>query len=329
MRCHSSRSPHKYTTIDRDPSCEKAWIASFLWVNYIIFLFNTDSFDWQHLCYLCWTCFSTDSRHTYRYKLCFSSRRLVPLFVWGRLHTGASQEKRKETSPNFTFRYIDDVLSLNNSKFGDFVDRINPIELEIKDTTDTDTSASYLDLHLEIDSEGRLRTKLYDKRKDFNFSIVNFPFICSNMPAAHAYGVYISQLIRYSRACSSYQDFLDRGLLLARKLLNQRFLLVKLKSSLRKFYSRHHDLVDRYGISVTNDHGYVPLVISTSRSFPRSWLITGFVTRLTRRVSLVEQELATLSEHTSSPPVCSGVRVTRSLEREVWRLKIWFNPPFL
>jgi hypothetical protein len=53
---------------------------------------------------------------------------------------------------NFTYRYIDDVLSLNNSRFGDFVDRI---ELEIKDTTDTDRSASYLDLHLEIDSEGR------------------------------------------------------------------------------------------------------------------------------------------------------------------------------
>jgi hypothetical protein len=142
-------------------------------------------------------------------------------------------------------------LSLNNSRFGDFVDRIYPIELEIKDTTDTDTSASYIGLHLEIDSEGRLRTKLNDKTDDFNFHIVNFPFICSNIPAVPAYGVYISQLIRYSRACGSYQDFLDRGLLLTRKLLNQGFLLVKLKSSHRKFYGRHHDLVDRYGIPVS------------------------------------------------------------------------------
>jgi hypothetical protein len=80
------------------------------------------------------------------------------------------------------------------------------IKNEIKDTTDTDTSSSYLDLHLKIDSEGRLRTKLYDKRDDFNFPIVNFPFICSNIPAASAYGVYISQLIQYSRACGSYQE---------------------------------------------------------------------------------------------------------------------------
>ena len=88
-------------------------------------------------------------------------------------------------------------MSKFNFRFGDFVDRIFPIELEIKDTTDTYRSASYLDLHLEIDSERRLRTKLYDKRDDFNFPIVNFP-------AAPAYGIYISQLIRYSRASGSY-----------------------------------------------------------------------------------------------------------------------------
>ena len=83
-------------------------------------------------------------------------------------------------------------FQLDNSRFVDFADRIYPIQLEIKDTIDTDRSASYLDLHLEIDSEGRLRTKLYDKRDDFNFLIVNFPFICNNIPAASVYGVYIS-----------------------------------------------------------------------------------------------------------------------------------------
>jgi hypothetical protein len=68
-----------------------------------------------------------------------------------------------------------------------------------------------------------------------------------------------------------------------------------------------------WNICVTNDHCYVPLVVNTSRSFPHSWLITGFVTRLTRRVPLVEQELLTLPDHLSSPPVFSGVCVTRSL----------------
>ena len=62
------------------------------------------------------------------------------LFVWGRLHTEASQEKRKvklARSFIFTSHYIDDVLSLNKSRFGNFIDCIYPIELEIKDTTDT------------------------------------------------------------------------------------------------------------------------------------------------------------------------------------------------
>jgi hypothetical protein len=66
----------------------------------------------------------------------------------------------------FTFRYIDDVLSPKISRFGDFVDHIYPINLEIKNTTDTYRYASYLDLHLEIDSERRLRTKPYDKRDE-------------------------------------------------------------------------------------------------------------------------------------------------------------------
>ena len=108
-----------------------------------------------------------------------------------------------------------------------------------------------VDLHLEIDSEGRLRTKLYDKKDDFNFPIVNSPFKCSNIPAAPACGVYISQLIRYSRASASYQDLFDKGMLLTRKLLKQGFVLVKVKSSLRKCYGRHHHLANRYVISVS------------------------------------------------------------------------------
>ena len=66
-------------------------------------------------------------------------------------------------------------------------------------------------------------------------------------------------------------------------------------------------------ICVTNDHGYLPLVVNTSLPFPHSQLITGFVIRLTRRVSLVEQKLLILPEHLSSPPIFNGVRVTRYL----------------
>ena len=62
---------------------------------------------------------------------------------------------------NSIFRYANDVMLLNNSCFGDYLHRINPNELEVEDTTDTQKSASYLDLHFEIDNGGRLKRKLY------------------------------------------------------------------------------------------------------------------------------------------------------------------------
>ena len=191
-----------------------------------------------------------------------------------------------------------------------FGDRIYPIELEIKDTTDTDGSAWYLDLHLQIDRTWRLRTKLYNKRYDFNFPIVNFPFMCSNIPTVPAYGLYISQFIRYSRVCS-YQDILNKRLLLTRKPRNQRFLL-ELKLPLRNYYGQH--LFDSYGISAVSQMimDMFHLSYTLSGTFLYSWLITGFVTRWTEWVPLVEQELPTLVGHLRLPPVLSGFRVTRS-----------------
>ena len=152
---------------------------------------------------------------------------------------------------NFTFRYIDDVLSLNNPHFSEYLHLIYPSQLEIKDTTETRRSASYLDLFLEIDKDGRLKTRIYDKRDDFNFPIVNFPFLSSNIPSAPAYGVYVSQLIRYARASSQYEDFTNRSVLLTKKLLLQGYEEERLKSTLRKFCGRHHELVDHYNVTIS------------------------------------------------------------------------------
>jgi hypothetical protein len=137
---------------------------------------------------------------------------------------------------NFTYRYIDDVLSINNSRFAEFLPLIYPPELEVKETTDTASSASFLDLYLEFDDSGQLSTKIYDKRDDFNFKIINFPNMCSNIPAPPAYGVYISQLIRYARASSNYSDFLKRHLYLRNRLLDKGYKKICLIRSLKKVY---------------------------------------------------------------------------------------------
>ena len=70
---------------------------------------------------------------------------------------------------------------------------------------------------------------------DIGFPIVNFPFLDSNIPSSPAYGVYISQLIRYARACSNYRDFIARCKTLTAKLLNQGYGIKRLTKAAKKF----------------------------------------------------------------------------------------------
>ena len=142
------------------------------------------------------------------------------------------------------------MMSLKKTKFSEYLEFMYPHELEKKETTETAASSSYLDCYLYIDS-GKLTTRLYDKQDNFNFPIVNFPFLSSNIPSAPAYGVYVSQLIRYARACSNYQDFMERGKELTTKLLSQGYQKNKLVATPKKFYGRHHDLVNPYNVAVS------------------------------------------------------------------------------
>ena len=85
-----------------------------------------------------------------------------------------------------------------------------PAEFEMKKATESNTSASYLDVLLSIGRDGQLRTSLYDKRDDFNFHITNFPFLSRNIPPSQVYGVFIPKIIQYARACSCYDCFILR-----------------------------------------------------------------------------------------------------------------------
>ena len=165
------------------------------------------------------------------------------------LSTG--KKKRLASQFNFTYRYIDDELSINNPYSDNYLGQMYPAELEIKDTTESNTFASYLDLLLSIKSDGQMRTILYDKRDDFKFHITNFPFLSSNIPSSPAYGVFISQLIRYARACSSYECFILRAAPLSSKLFGQGYVIERLKSSLRKIYGRYGDLIKHYEVSLS------------------------------------------------------------------------------
>ena len=105
----------------------------------------------------------------------------------------------------------------------------------IKDKANvSDAEASFLDLHLSI-SDGFVKTKIDDKRDDFDFDIVNFPFLDGDVPRSASYGVYISQLIRFARVSSHVDDFNTRNKVLTAKLLRQGYRYHKLRKAFSKF----------------------------------------------------------------------------------------------
>ena len=101
-------------------------------------------------------------------------------------------------SLNLCYRYTDDLIVFNNKKCLDYLKKIYPSQLTVKKANKSDHLADYLDLTFIKDSGGRLSTRLYDKRDDFDFHIVRFPFLSSNISSGPSYRVYISQLISYA-----------------------------------------------------------------------------------------------------------------------------------
>ena len=109
--------------------------------------------------------------------------------------------------------------------------------------------ASFLGLHLSI-SDGFVRTGVYDKRDDFDFDIVNFPFLDGDVPRSASCGVCVSQLIRFARVSGHVDDFNTRNRVLAAELLRRGCGYHKLRKAFSKFYRRHFDIVSKYNVGL-------------------------------------------------------------------------------
>ena len=129
-----------------------------------------------------------------------------------------------------TSRYLDDLLNIDNPYFEVIVNRIYPPELQLNKANTSDPEAPFLDLHLSI-SNGFVSFKIYDKRDDFDFDIVN----CPVLDRSTSYGVYISQLIRFARVCSHVADFNAHNKSLPAKLLQQGYRYHKLRKTFSNF----------------------------------------------------------------------------------------------
>ena len=128
---------------------------------------------------------------------------------------------------HLTSRYLDDLLIIDNPYFEGMVNQIYPTELQLNKANTTDAEAPFLDLHLSIVS-----SKIYDKRDDFDFFIVSFPFLNGDVTRRASYGVYISQIIMFARVCNHVADFNERNKCLTAKFLQKGYRYPKLLKTL-------------------------------------------------------------------------------------------------
>ena len=92
---------------------------------------------------------------------------------------------------------------------------------------------SFLDLNIKVIGSD-VHTSVYDKRDDFGFPIVNFPWLSGDVPRLPSYGVYISQLVWFARCCISVLDFNSKNLKLTSKLLTRGYSYHKLRKNIRE-----------------------------------------------------------------------------------------------
>ena len=152
----------------------------------------------------------------------------------------------------FNGRYIDDLFVANFPTFKEYIYKIYPRDLEIKLESSNTKEVAYLDLKINSENSN-LTFSIYDKRDDFSFDIVNFPFMDSCIPKKSALGVFFSQLIRYARISTKFSDFKIRGISLISKLKNQGFMVKDLRKLGLRFFKDKQELLTKYNLSNAND----------------------------------------------------------------------------
>ena len=107
---------------------------------------------------------------------------------------------------NDTSRYLDDIFTIDNPEFEKHIPDIFPTELQLNKAITSDKETSFLDLNIKVVGSD-VHISVYDKRDDFGFPIVNFPWFSGDIPRLPSYVVYISQLVRFARCCTSVSDY--------------------------------------------------------------------------------------------------------------------------
>ena len=145
-------------------------------------------------------------------------------------------------------RYLDDIFPIDNPEFEKYIPDIYPAELQLNKANTSDKETSFLDLNIKVIGSD-IHTSVYDKRDDFGFPIiiVNFPWLSGDVPRLPSYGIYISQLVRFARCCTSVLDFHSKNLLITSKLLTQGYRYHKFRKTFGKFFISYSALLSKFG----------------------------------------------------------------------------------
>ena len=159
-------------------------------------------------------------------------------------------QKSKRFDPieefNDTSRCIDDIFTIDNPAFAEHIPDIYPRELQLNKANTSDKETSFFDLNIKVIGNNS-HTSVYDKRDDFGFPIVNFPWLNGNVPRLPSYGIYISQLARFSRCCTSVLEFYSKNLQITSKLLTQGYRYHTLRTTFGKFFLSYSELLSKFG----------------------------------------------------------------------------------
>ena len=152
-------------------------------------------------------------------------------------------------------RYRDDCTALNIDNFRDIAREIYPPSLELSQENVDLTQATVLDMSVSI-SEGRFRTKVYNKTDSFPFNVVTMPFLDSNISTKICYKVFYSQILRYQRLCTFVNDFTDRARSLANTLIQRGYVRNKLAKEFRQVIGNYRSEFERWSIPADSQHWF-------------------------------------------------------------------------
>ena len=202
----------------------------------------------KHICAIWWHGISTNSGDSYEHQLCSTYSRFIFILLREGLYVWPS---KVETF--WPHRYVQRYLSISwyiftidNPEFEKHIPDIYPAELQLNKANTSDKETSILDLNIKVIGSD-IHTSVYDKRDDFGFPIVNFPWLSGDVPRLPSYGIYISHLVRFARCCTSVLDFHSKNLQITSKLLTQGYRYHKLRKTFGKFFRSYSELLSKFG----------------------------------------------------------------------------------